>query len=213
MARRTKPEPQTKPERSSPKPEGPRLFIAAPLPDSVVDQLSHLIDDLSSRGLPVRWTAPTALHVTLHFIGETPPERAELLRISFANYAPRCGTIRVRTGRLGVFPNEKRPRVLWIGLDGRTDRLKALHRETGALLERISFPIDKRAFQPHLTLGRARDSVDNLFPYLLSEAVASKSVQDIISHPVEFTISDIALYRSHLEKSGAWYEQLASVRL
>jgi 2'-5' RNA ligase len=213
MARRDRTQPNPKPERTSTKPDGPRLFIAAPLPSQVLDHLGHLLDDLSSRNLPVRWTAPNALHLTFHFIGEVPTERAELLRMSFANLAPKTGTIKVTTGNLGVFPNEKRPRVIWIGLGGQTDRLKDLHRSAATVLDRLDYPVEERSFRPHLTLGRARDSVDQLFPYQLSEAFQSSSIREIVDHPIEFTISELVLYRSHLEKSGARYESLATVRL
>ncbi len=213
MAKHDRSQPRSKPDRPESKPEGPRLFIAAPLPRPVIDYLGHLLDDLSSRDLPVRWTAPNALHLTLHFIGETPIERAELLRMSFANLTPKSGQIGLSTSNLGVFPNQRRPRILWIGLDGQTNRLKELHRETGAMLEKLSFPLEERSFRPHLTLGRARDTVDKLFPYQLSEAFGASSVREIIAHPVEFTISEVTLFRSHLEKSGARYEELASVRL
>jgi 2'-5' RNA ligase len=64
-----------------------------------------------------------------------------------------------------------------------------------------------------LTLGRARDSVDRLFPYQLGEAYHATSVQEIVNHSIEFTVSELALYRSHLEKSGARYESLANIRL
>ena len=213
MARRDRTQSNPKPERAGAKPEGPRLFIAAPLPNLALDHLGHLLDDLSSRNLPVRWTAQNALHLTLHFIGEVPTERAELLRMSFANLAPKTGSIKVSSGNLGVFPNQKRPRVIWIGLDGQTDKLKELHRTTAAMLDRLNFPVEERSFRPHLTLGRARDSVDQLFPYQLSEAFQASSVREIIDHPVEFTISELTLFRSHLEKSGARYEPLATIRL
>jgi len=213
MAKRTRPTTNPRPERTEPKSEGPRLFIAAPLPGPVLDHLGHLLDDLSSRGLPVRWTAPNALHLTLHFIGETPIERAELLRMSFANLSLPLGPIRLHTGRLGVFPNPKRPRVVWIGLAGQTDRLNDLHRETGRILDKLAHEREERSFRPHLTLGRARDSVDQLFPYQLTQAFEASSVQEIVAHPAEFTISEVTLFRSHLEKSGARYEALASVRL
>lgn len=213
MARRTDLPSNPKPERRIAKADGPRLFIAIPLPRAVVEHLGHLIDDLSSRDLPVRWTASNALHLTLHFIGEVPVERAELLRMSCANLAPKSGTIRLQTNRLGVFPNMKRPRIVWIGLEGQTDRLGELHREIATMLDKLGMPVEERSFRPHLTLGRARDSVDKLFPYQLTEAFAARSVQEIISHPLEFTASEVILYRSHLEKSGARYEELASARL
>ena len=213
MARRTRNQQNVKSERPEKKPEGPRLFIASTLPASVVDHLGHLLEDLSSRELPVRWTAPNSLHLTLHFIGEVPLERAELLRMSFANLAPKSGTIRLRTGKLGAFPTEKRPRILWIGLDGQTDRLNALHTEVETMLQRFDVPIEERALRPHLTLGRARDSVDRLFPYQLGEAYHTSSVQEIVNHPVEFTISEVTLFRSHLEKKGARHEALATIHL
>jgi 2'-5' RNA ligase len=213
MARRHRSAPATKPERPAPKPDGPRLFIAAPVPPAVTDQLGHLIEDLSSRNLPVRWTALNALHLTFHFIGEVPVERAELLRMSFANLSPKTGPIRVRTGRFGTFPNDNRPRVLWVGLEGQTDKLASLRNEIGTMLTRQNVEVETGAFRPHVTIGRARDSVDKLFPYQLKEAVASSSVQEIISSRVEFTLSEIILFRSHLEKSGARYEEVASVRL
>jgi len=213
MAKRNRSASNPKPERSATNSDGPRLFIAAPLPPAVTDQLSHLVDDLSSRELPVRWTASNAFHLTFHFIGEVPQERAELLRMSFANLAPRTGQIKVRTGRLGTFPNEKRPRVLWLGLDGQIDKLAALRDEVGMMLSRQNVEIEEGPFRPHLTLGRARDSVDKIFPYHLSEAYKSNSVREIVNSPVDFTLSEIVLYRSLLEKSGARYEELASVKL
>lgn len=218
MAKQQRPQPNQRPARTeakseSARPDGPRLFIAAPLPGPVADHLGHLLDDLSSRDLPVRWTAPNALHLTVHFIGEVSTERAELLRMSFANLAPKTGSIRLRTGKLGVFPNQKRPRVLWIGLEGQTDRLTELQRSTGSMLDRLAISTEERSFRPHLTLGRARDSVDQLFPFRLSEAFEASSVREIVDHPIEFTISELILYRSHLEKSGARYEELSSIRI
>jgi len=213
MARQNRNQPNTKNERPVAKADGPRLFIAAPLPGPVVDHLGHLLEDLSSRDLPVRWTATNALHLTLQFIGEVPTERAELLRMSFANAAPKSGQIKLKTGQLGVFPNEKRPRIVWIGLEGQTDRLNALRREMAAMLDRLGIATEQQSFKPHLTLGRARDSVDQLFPYQLNEALNANSIQEIAAHPIDFTISEVVLFRSHLEKSGARYEELVSVRL
>ena len=213
MARRDRTQANPKPERSYAKPEGPRLFIAAPLPSAVLDHLGHLLDDLSSRDLPVRWVAPNALHLTLHFIGEVPIERAELLRMSFANLTLKTVQARLFSGTTGVFPNQKRPRVIWIGLEGQTDRLTELYRTVDSMLDRLGLPTEDRSFRPHLTLGRARDTVDQLFPYQLVEALASPSIREIIDHPIEFTVSDLHLYRSHLEKSGARYETLATIKL
>ena len=140
----------------------------------MLDHLGHLSDDLSSRDLPVRWVAPNALHLTLHFIGKVPIERAELLRMSFANLTLKTGHARLVTGTMGIFPNQKRPRVIWIGLEGvKPYRLSELYRTVGSMLDRIDLPTEDRSFRPHLTLGRARDTVDQLFPYQLGKALQS----------------------------------------
>ena len=120
--------------------------------------------------------------------------------MSFANLALRGGAIKLSTGRLGTFPNAKRPRVLWIGLDGQTDKLAAVRDQVGAMLDRQDVDVDTGPFRPHLTLGRARDTVDRLFPYKLSEAFKSSSVREIVDSTIEFTVSEVVLYRSHLEK-------------
>src|SRR5688572_14474232 len=59
-----------------------RLFIAVPLPTDVREQVRKIIDHLSPDELPVRWIDPENGHLTLHFIGDTEPEMAELLRMS-----------------------------------------------------------------------------------------------------------------------------------
>lgn len=211
MARSNKRTTSAPGDRSANRPECPRLFIAAPLPPAVRDHLGQLTDDLSARDLPVRWTATAALHLTFHFVGEVPPERAELIRLAFANFTLPVGPIRLRTAELGSFPNPKRPRVIWIGLRGATDRLSDVHQRTGDLLTRLDVDHDDRGFRPHVTLGRAREGVDALFGFQLASAMKSPSVEELIAHPVEFSIGEVHLYRSHLERSGARYESLARV--
>src|SRR5699024_4253159 len=61
-----------------------RLFIAVPVPDDVRDFMGEIIADLKREGWPVRWTNTDNAHLTLHFLGDTPPEHAELLRFALA---------------------------------------------------------------------------------------------------------------------------------
>ena len=79
-------------------------------------------------------------------------------------------------GGCGAFPNPKQPSVIWLGLNGDTQGLIRMAAKTEVICEAHGFPREKRAFKPHLTLGRARrgkGSNTSLAP--LSAAIARRS--------------------------------------
>ena len=56
-------------------------------------------------------------------------------------------------GSLGAFPAVTRPRVLYLGLEGQTDRLCRLQQQITTDLQELGFEKEERAFTAHLTLG------------------------------------------------------------
>ncbi len=99
-----------------------RLFLAVCLPQDVKSLVAEEIAKLAAEGWPVRWVQPEAAHLTLHFLGETERERAELVRLALPDVAAAHVPFDLRTAALGVFPNFRRPRVLWMGLYGPVHR-------------------------------------------------------------------------------------------
>jgi 2'-5' RNA ligase len=96
------------------------------------------------------------LHFTLQFLGEVDPRRlADLAAIADA-VAARHAPFAVEVDGLGVFPNRRRPSVLFLGVAGGAP-LVALAEDLGAALRSGGSAIDARAYHPHLTLARARD--------------------------------------------------------
>jgi 2'-5' RNA ligase len=190
-----------------------RLFIAAPISQDVRGRMHELVAMLSGADLPIRWVDPAISHITLHFLGETEPERAELLRMSLASVNLRTGPIQLETSRIGAFPDERRPRVVWLGLRGQTDKLGYAHLQFARMLQGLGFETETRAFNPHITLGRARDNPPGDFPARLNAVIASKVITKFMANPVRFTVDEIGLYRSHLEKTGPRYERVSVVPL
>lgn len=132
-----------------------RLFVAIALPEALRHDLDRRLRPLRQAWSGARWVCPEALHVTLLFLGETPLQRRgaldEALGLACRGHAP-CVC---RLGGVGVFPDARRPAVLWVGLDDHG----ALARLAGDLRQRVAaagFPSDDRPFTPHLTLGRVR---------------------------------------------------------
>jgi 2'-5' RNA ligase len=187
-----------------------RLFIAVPMPAEATDLVDRIVGDLSRADWPVRWVAPDTAHLTLHFLGDTAPERAELLRLALAPVVAKLRAISLHTGGLGVFPDERRPRVIWLGLGGQTQRLSDLHGDLAEALRGLDLPVEERVLRPHITLGRVRDNPPNGFPVALKRRLDDPALRGLVARSaVGVPVTEVHLVRSFLARSGARHEVLA----
>jgi 2'-5' RNA ligase len=191
-----------------------RLFLAVPMPEAVRERIGALIGQLEPRGWPMRWIEPGNAHLTLHFLGDTPPEQAAILRLALPGIVARHEAFDLRTAGLGVFPKLKRPRVVWLGLWGPAHRLETIHDELGDVLDEMQFPIEEKPFSPHITLGRIRDLQNSPIrgmPEALRAAIAEMEAAGLADPKVGLPIPivEVQLIRSHLEPTGAHYEVIA----
>lgn len=195
-----------------------RLFIAVPLPPAVRDQVAAIIEHLQPTDLPVRWIDPDNGHLTLHFIGETEPELAELLRMAMGTAVGGHQGFDLRTADPGAFPSLRRPRVLWLGLWGPTHRLEALYNDIGDFLDDFGLDIEDAPFHPHITLGRVRSGEGvkvGQLPDQVRDAFADLAERELAraDRAVPFPVTEVQLVRSHLDKNGRRYEVLATYPL
>jgi 2'-5' RNA ligase len=129
-----------------------RLFVALEIPTAVRESLAALLDSLRALSAQPRWVRPENLHVTLKFIGEWQPDKLEALRSALtAVRLDQPVTLDFRG--LGFFPNEKRPRVFWAGIEASAN-LITLASEIDHATEKLGIAREQRAFSPHLTLAR-----------------------------------------------------------
>lgn len=166
----------------------------------------------------MRWVQAENSHLTLHFLGETEPERAELVRLALPDAVAAHAPIALRTAAFGVFPNFRRPRVLWLGLHGPVHRLQALHQDLSRPLVHLGFNGADEPHHPHITLGRVlNDDGERVRLRDLPEAVKRRFVAPggaavaPPSRPVP--IREVVLMRSHLGPKGSRYEPLATFPL
>jgi 2'-5' RNA ligase len=149
----------------------------------------------------------------LHFIGETPPEQAEILRLSLAGVVARHQRFALTTGGLGVIPDLRQPRVLWLGLGGNTLRLEALHRDLGRQLAGLDFEVDRRRYHPHITLGRVRDNPPQTLGREIERAFADPRLVRLVGDALLVPVDEVLLVRSFLERSGARHVPIATYPL
>jgi RNA 2',3'-cyclic 3'-phosphodiesterase len=196
-----------------------RLFLAVRLGQDVQRLVTEQIAALTAEGWPVRWVQPETSHLTLHFLGETERERAELVRLALPDIVAAHAPFALRTAALGVFPNFRRPRVLWLGLHGPVHRLQTLQKDISGALQGLGFAAGDEPYHPHITLGRVRnDDGERVRLRDLPDAVKDRFIDResgaAVSPPaLPVPVRDVVLMRSHLGKAGARHEPIATFPL
>lgn len=196
-------------------PEAPwRLFISIPMAPAVVDLVDSLVARFAETQLPVRWIAPHTSHLTLHFLGDVEAERAQLLKLALPSIVGKRPEFEIHTSGLGVFPNEREPRVIWLGLQGDLVQYNDLYTDLAVGLNKFEFPIEERAPKPHITLGRVRDNptaADHLaIRQLVNDWDLARKLRE---EPVPIPVERVELIRSFLQKTGPRHERIAQAKL
>ncbi|MFH1037055.1 MAG: RNA 2',3'-cyclic phosphodiesterase [PVC group bacterium] len=185
-----------------------RLFIAVELPETWQKRISLSIRTLAGRYPGVRWIPAENIHLTLKFLGDTDPGQVTAVQSFLDAAAGRYLPITARSGGFGVFPNLKKPRVIWLGLPAGKNELTALVEALDRGLTNLGFEPEKREFTPHLTLGRVKNEVKtpNLAESLAEE---NKKAREPLDSLGPLNINMIALMQSTLTPRGAIYRVLS----
>lgn len=188
-----------------------RAFVAIILPEFMLRSLHEQID-LVREYVPagtIRWVRPENIHLTLKFLGKVSPDHLNEIKDSAEQVAARYSPFSFDVSNFGCFPNFRRPRTLWIGVQDPSLTLSNLHSELEDAFEELSFPKEGRAFHPHLTLGRVKRHVRGEVARLLSEGLEEVKIGNL----GQVEVKDICLMQSDLRPTGAVYTQLASAQL
>ena len=176
-----------------------RLFVALELSDAVRGAIRDLITRLQHARADVRWVRAEGMHLTLKFIGEVAEEKLSPVKQALAGVAS-AKPVEMNFRGLGYFPHERRPRVLWVGIEA-SENLAELAAQMQAALEPLGIARENRTFVPHLTLARFKST--KRLDHLQEEIAALLSSE--FGH-VE--TSEFFLFQSKLSPKGAEYTKL-----
>lgn len=135
-----------------------RCFVAIELNDAVRGDLVELRRRLDDGGRGVSWVAPENLHLTLKFLGPTAASDLPRVGAALQVAAATCDEVDTSLAGVGCFPANGAPRVIWAGLADEDGALGGLHAACEVALAEIGWPLERRAFAPHITLARIRNS-------------------------------------------------------
>ena len=180
-----------------------RVFVALDIPDAVRRALADLVRRLEPACRGARWARVEGIHITLKFIGETPPEKVQRIREELSSIrGPQAMEMNFRG--TGFFPNAKHPRVFWAGIEA-PPALADLAANIETRMETLGIPREQRLFKPHLTLARFKS--EEGLPKL-HEALAQLGPQEFGQVRAE----EFYLYQSVLKPRGAEYTKLETFR-
>jgi len=180
-----------------------RAFLAVEIPSNVKNGIRSIQEQLAPCIRYIRWTKPEGIHLTLKFFGNISESDIPCISKAVDKITDKTIPFTLNAHSIGVFPGLSRPRVLWMGLEGETDRLCKLHQVIDSDLQHCGFQKDVRTFNPHLTLGRANGQREIYAG--IREIIAEKERYNA----GRFEIRGLTLFRSDLKPNGPLYTKLA----
>ena len=170
----------------------PRLFYALHLPEPVADTLAA-----AQKGLRGNWRAvqPGQLHITLAYLPSTDPARLSDFKALGERLSLETAPLSIKLRGTGYHPNEGSPRVWFVKVEG--EGLDALAEKLRSGIAELGAETDNQAFKAHITLARKKGPAPRVPP---------------ITFETAWEAPTLTLYRSHLQKTGPIYENLASFK-
>jgi len=172
-----------------------RLFTAIDPPSETMEKLEGFLARLRPLA-KLRWSPTANLHITTKFIGEWPEARLDDMKSALA--AVRCAPFQVSIKGIGWFPDARRPRVFWTGVDG-GKALRALAHGTEQAVAALGVAVEQKPYSPHLTLAR------------VNGAFHAGSLTEAAGDP-DFGTFEVASFFLYLSSNGK-YSKLAEFPL
>jgi 2'-5' RNA ligase len=189
-----------------------RAFIAIEIPQYtriiIKRQTARLRQSLGDGDELIRWVPSENMHLTLKFLGDVATSHLNFLKQMLSQIAEAHAPFDLQIGGLGCYPNQRAPRVIWIGVHA-PPTLAALQKNVEAGAARLGYEREERAFSPHLTLGRARQ---NAHPAALPQIRAALNSLQLGEMEIA-RVDAIHLFRSDLTPNGSIYAKLFSAPL
>jgi 2'-5' RNA ligase len=178
-----------------------RTFIGIDVGKPIRDRLISLQELLAGAGTEVKWVEPANLHLTLLFLGEVEDREIPSICKLVAESTQAVPAFTMSVEGAGCFPNQRRPRILWVGVKEGADAVTAVHDGVETALTGLGFRREERRYTPHITLGRVKsDRPTNTLAASLAKQVNWKAG--------EVLVKELQIMGSELTPKGPVYTVL-----
>jgi 2'-5' RNA ligase len=186
-----------------------RAFIAVEIPLAIRQGVCQATSALQNEiGPLVRWVPIDNMHLTLKFLGDVSPSNVDMLTQMLRAEADLFDCFELHLHGLGSFPNPKRPRVIYIGIQAPA-ALETLQRGIESASRRLGYESEERGFSPHLTIGRVKQNITGTEQQRIRRMLEETKIDSLGSARV----NSVHLYKSDLKPTGSVYTRLFSAPL
>jgi 2'-5' RNA ligase len=172
-----------------------RLFVALELRPAVADALDRAIAPLRQTEPDLSWVPRDKLHLTMKFFGDVDDGAVPAIQRAADMVTARHRPFDMQLGEVGAFPNFRRARVVWIGVENEP-RLELLHHDLEIACGELGYEVEGRAFRPHVTLARVRT------PLPLDRARRFARAARWVDFVADTDVASLVLMESALAPSG-----------
>ena len=177
----------------------PKLFVGLALGPDVQECIREVSIRLQDRGLRARFEASEKYHLTFAFLGWVDPSQVDPIRAQMEGVALRAKPFNLLMDKVGAFPDERRPRVVFLGSRNQPQEFRDL---TGLLqksYEDLGFTFNDPAVA-HITLARIKEHREPM-------VTISEFPQ------IEIPVGALTLFDSFQDKETTRYEQVFTAPL
>lgn len=177
-----------------------RAFLSIDIENqSVLSKIQKIQEKLDLTAAKMKIVRSEDIHFTLRFFGDTPLHRLEQIKACLNRIE--IDPFEIEIAGVGSFPNNRKPRIIWIGVTKNASEVLKLKNEIDSSLIEIGYQPEKREYTPHATIARVRFVKDSKqiagnLGYLVDEVAGTMSV------------TKIKMMKSTLSPSGPIYETL-----
>lgn len=177
-----------------------RSFIAIELSEAMKQEASSFVNSLAKRYTGFRFLSPQNWHLTLHFLGKVEFERLEVLQTRLDKTLTEVKPFSIFLDGIGVFPEPKQPRVIWLGINGDLTELLTLKKMLDQALQKMHFDMEQRTYRPHVTIARTKERKVSAVSLTDQETRFRSQIVD--------RVSQVTLFKSDLTPQGAVHSVL-----
>ena len=169
-------------------------FWAVKLPDdikqSIYDEISHVQRIFQFQ----RFVHREDYHITLAFLGAADEQRLQEAIDLVGKAMTEEKSFPLQIIGLNVFGNSKAPRIFW-GAVNEEERLYELQATVHQQCLQAGFTLESRPYHPHITIARKWSAHEEFDAQILTKH------NPFQEKPLCFTVNEIVLYKTNLDKT------------
>jgi RNA 2',3'-cyclic 3'-phosphodiesterase len=183
-----------------------RLFVGIELDANARARAAAVCAELQRTAFAAKYETPEKLHVTLAFLGFVEPSRFAEISAQLHATAQRSHPFAVTLDKLGAFPHERKPRVVFIGARVQGSQFRRLAANVRDAYAALGFEFDKDPVA-HVTIARVKESKRPLpllelepIPLRIARLTLFESLPDPARRTSRYDVAATAMLGSAPEK-------------